>query len=350
MPSEAATTPTPSPATRTSWADMLGKDPTVTMLGALILLAVVVFSALAPSSFLSGNTIRAVAFQMPELGILALAMMIPLMSGGLNLAIIATANLSALVMAAILTRMLGPESAPPAIAGVIALALTAGLVTSLVIGFITGMIVAFLGVHPILVTLGTMTAVKGIAVFATSGGVIGGFPPAILYLGNGTLLGFPVPMIIFILCAVLVAVIMNHAPFGVSVRMIGSNEKATRYSGVATEWMLVGVYVMSSLLCWVAAAVMMARFNSARAGYAESYLLITILAAVLGGVDPNGGFGRVLGLVLSLILLQMISTGFNLLGLSPHLTQAIWGATMILAIAIALVRDKWMARIWLKRT
>jgi ribose/xylose/arabinose/galactoside ABC-type transport system permease subunit len=83
-------------------------------------------------------------------------------------------------------------------------------------------------------------AVKGIAVYATSGGVIGGFPAAVLFLGNGTLLGFPVPMILFILCAILVAVIMTHAPFGVSVRMIGSNEKATRYSGVATEWMGVG--------------------------------------------------------------------------------------------------------------
>ncbi len=349
MSSEAATTP-PAPAKRTSLADLLGRDPTVTMLGALIALAVIFFGILAPSRFLSGETLRAMAFQMPELGILALAMMIPLMSGGLNLAIIATANLSALVMAAILTKMVGPESPPQLVAGVIALALAAGLLTSLVIGLITGLIVAFLGVHPILVTLGTMIAVKGIAVYATSGGVIGGFPQAVLYLGNGTLLGFPVPMILFILCAILVAVIMTHAPFGVSVRMIGSNEKATRYSGVATEWMLVGVYVVSSVLCWVAAAVMMARFNSARAGYAESYLLITILAAVLGGIDPNGGFGRVLGLFLSLILLQAISTGFNLLGFSPHLTQAIWGATMILAIAIALVRDKWIARVWLKRT
>ena len=67
-------------------------------------------------------------------------------------------------------------------------------------------------------------------------------------------------------------------------------------------------------------------------------------------VDPNGGFGKVLGLVLSLILLQVISTGFNLLGFSPHLTQAIWGATMILAIGISLVRDKWIARLWLKST
>jgi simple sugar transport system permease protein len=350
MPTEAATSTASTPPTRPSFIDWLGRDPTATMLGVLIVLAVIFFGAMAPSRFLSGETLRAMAFQMPELGILALAMMIPLMSGGLNLAIIATANLSALVMAAIITKMIGPASPPQAVAGVMALALAAGFVTSLVIGLIKGMIVAFLGVHPILVTLGTMTAVKGIAVYATNGGVIGGFPPAILFLGNGTLLGVPVPMILFILCAVLVAVIMSHAPFGVAVRMIGSNERATRYSGVATDWMLVGVYVVSSLLCWVAAVVMMARFNSARAGYAESYLLITILAAVLGGIDPNGGFGKVLGLFLSLILLQIISTGFNLVGFSPHLTEAIWGATMILAIAIALVRDRWMARLWLGKT
>ncbi len=349
MPTEAATAPA-APAPRPSLLGWLGRDPTVTMLGALIVLAALFFGALAPARFLSVDTPRAMAFQMPELGILALAMMIPLMSGGLNLAIISTANLSALVMAAILTKMIGPTSPLPAVVGVIALALAAGLATSLVIGLITGMIVAFLGVHPILVTLGTMTAVKGMAVYATNGGVIGGFPPAILFLGNGTLLGIPVSMIFFLLCAVLVAVLMSHAPFGVAVRLIGSNEKATRYSGVATDWMLVGVYVASSLLCWVAAVVMMARFNSARAGYAESYLLITILAAVLGGVDPNGGFGKVLGLVLSLVLLQIISTGFNLLGFSPHLTQAIWGATMVLAIAVALVRDRWMARLWLRKT
>ncbi len=156
-------------------------------------------------------------------------------------------------------------------------------------------------------------------------------------------------MIRFLLCASVVAVLLTHAPFGVSVRLIGSNERATRYSGVATEWMLVGVYVFSSLLCWVGALVMMARFNSASAGYAESYLLITILAAVLGGVDPFGGFGRVLGLFLSLILLQVISTGFNLLGFSQHLTSAIWGATMIFAILLSHLRDQWLTRLWLSR-
>jgi simple sugar transport system permease protein len=344
MPSDIASR-SPS-ASRPRFAGLLRTDPTITMLGALIIGAVIIFGALSPSRFLSGDTLRAIALQMPELGILSLAMMVPLMSGGLNLAIISTANLSALVMAAILTHLIQPSTPPLVIAAVIVLALLAGMLTSLVIGFLTGAIVAFFGVHPILVTLGTMTLVKGTAVLATSGTVIGGFPSAILFLGNGTLFGIPVSMILLILCAAVVAVISTHAPFGVSVRLIGSNERATRYSGVPTEWVLVGVYVLSSLLCWVAALVMMARFNSASAGYAESYLLVTILAAVLGGVDPFGGFGRVLGLFLSLVLLQVISTGFNLLGFSPYLTAAIWGATMILAIVIAVVRDRWITRLW----
>ena len=343
MPSETAAGSTT--VSKPQRAAFLPRDPTITLLGVLIIVAVIIFSLLTPSRFLSGDTVRAMAFQMPELGILSLAMMVPLMSGGLNLAIISTANLSALVMAGILTHLIQPSSSPLAVTEAILIALLAGMGASLVIGFLTGIIVAFFGVHPILVTLGTMTLVKGISVLTTSGTVIGGFPPAILFLGNGMLFGVPASMIVFVICAGIVGVILTHAPFGVSVRLLGSNERATRYSGVPTEWVLVGVYVVSSLLCWVAALLMMARFNSASAGYAESYLLITILAAVLGGVDPFGGFGRVLGLCLSLVLLQVISTGFNLLGFSPYLTAAIWGVTMIVAIVIAVVRDRWITRL-----
>ncbi len=316
------------------------RDPLTGLFIGLLMVAVAIFGGLSPERFFSTETWRSMAFQLPELGILTLAMMIPLISGGLNLAIIATANLSGLVMATVLTRLLGPESSPALVAGVIALALFAGLGGALLTGLLSGTIVASLRVHPILVTLGTMMLVKGIAVAATRGGVIGGFPSAIQFLGNGTLLGVPVSMIIFGICAAAVGVLLRRTPFGVSVRMIGSNEPATRFSGVNTTRVLIGVYLVSSCLCWVAALVMIARFNSARAGYAESYLLVTILAAVLGGVDPFGGFGRVRTVVLSLVLLQIISTGFNLLGFSPHLTEAIWGATMILALVISFVRTR----------
>lgn len=320
------------------------RDPATLLLVGLLAAALAVFGGLAPARFFSVETGRAMALQLPELGLLALAMMIPLVSGGLNLAIIATANICGLVMAAILTRLAGPASPPALVAGVIALALLAGLAAALLIGGLSGILVARLRVHPILVTLGTMMLVKGVAVAATRGGVIGGFPPAILFLGNGTLLGVPVSLLLFGLCAGAVGLLLRHTPFGVSVRLIGSNEPATRYSGVNTTRVLIGVYLVSSVLCWVAALVMIARFNSARAGYAESYLLITILAAVLGGVDPFGGFGRVRGVLLALVLLQVIATGFNLLGFSPHLTEAIWGAIMILALVAASLRSRWADR------
>ena len=320
-------------------------DPATIQLVVLLAGAVVIFGGLAPARFFSVETVRSMALQLPELGLLALAMMIPLVSGGLNLAIIATANLCGLVMAAILTHCLGPASPPALVAAVIALALLAGLAAALLIGGLSGTLVARLRVHPILVTLGAMMLVKGIAVAATRGGVIGGFPPAILFLGNGTILGVPVSLLLFGLCAGAVGLLLQHTPFGVSVRLIGSNEPATRYSGVNTARVLIGVYLVSSVLCWVAALVMIARFNSARAGYAESYLLITILAAVLGGVDPFGGFGRVRGVGLALVLLQVIATGFNLLGFSPQLTEMIWGATMILALVMARLRTRWAGRL-----
>jgi simple sugar transport system permease protein len=121
------------------------------------------------------------------------------------------------------------------------------------------------------------------------------------------------------------------------VFMIGSNLEATRYSGIDTRRALIGVYTLSSVLCFCAACVMMARFNSASADYAKSYLLVTILTAVLGGIDPLGGFGRIAGLMLALIVLQVISSGFNLLGLSQHLTLAIWGITLIVVMGTRTV-------------
>jgi simple sugar transport system permease protein len=336
--------PMTGPTTGRARPPAASRDPATRLLVGLLLAAVAIFGGCSPERFFSGSTWRAVAFQLPELGILALAMMIPLVSGGLNLAIIATANLCGLVMAAILTQLLGPASSPAMIAGVIALALPAGLGAALLVGLLNGALVAGLRLHPILVTLGTMILVNGLSVAATHGGVIGGFPPAILYLGNGTILGVPVSLLLFGACASGVGLLLARTPFGVRVRLTGSNEPATRFSGVNTTRVLIGVYLASSVLCWVAALVMIARFNSARAGYAESYLLITILAAVLGGVDPFGGFGRVRGVILSLLLLQVIATGFNLLGFSPRLTEAIWGATMVFALVLARLRLHWVNR------
>ncbi|MFO1035797.1 MAG: ABC transporter permease [Geminicoccaceae bacterium] len=309
----------------------------------LLLALVVLFSLLLPGRFSTYGTLQSMMFQLPELGLLALAMVIPLISGGLNLAIIATTNQCALLMAWIMSTLLPPDAGLILTVLVIAAALTAGLVLCTVIGLITGFLVANMGVHPILVTLGTKSVIDGVSIWLTRGTVVSGLPESFQWLGNGVVQGIPVPFIVLILAAIAVGLILTRTSFGISVYMLGSNLEATRYSGVDTKRVLIGIYTMSSVLCFVAACLMLARFNSASAGYAQSYLLITILAAVLGGVDPFGGFGRISGLMLALVVLQVISSGCNLLGLSQHLTLAIWGLTLIAVMGVKFLIGPWLA-------
>lgn len=307
-----------------------------TNLGGLLLLLLglfAVFTVLLPGKFLQTGTMQSMMFQLPELGLLSLAMAIPLVSGGLNLAIIATTNAAALLMAWILTTQMPADSTGGELGAWIAIALVAGFLLCLLIGLITGFIVAVVGVHPILVTLGTQTLIAGVSIWLTRGKTLSGFPDALTRVSNETVAGIPISFGVFAAAALAVHILLTRSIFGIRIHMIGSNLESTRYSGVDTRRVRIWVYVLSSLLCWLAAIVMMARFNSAGADIAQSYLLITILAAILGGIDPYGGFGRITGLVVALVILQTISSGFNLLDFSTYLTLALWGGTLIAVMA-----------------
>jgi len=321
------------------------KDPTTVYLVGVLVALTIGFELLLPGNkFVRFSNIQSIAFQIPELGILAIGMMVTMLSGGINLSIIATTNMSAIMMASLLTRFITSDATGAGTGLIMVLAVMAGLSIALLIGLLNGWLIAYVGVSPILATLGTMTLIDGLNIALTKGDVISGFPEPILFIGNGTILGIPMPMIIFTTCAILVALFLNRTPFGISIYMLGSNEQATRLSGINTKRILVQIYTLSSGLCGVSAIIMIARFNSANASYAASYLLVTILAAVLGGVNPDGGFGKILGLVLSLLVLQVMSSGLNLLGFSTHLTVALWGIILILILSLHHVR------IWIQRT
>lgn len=313
-------------------------------LALLLVLLLGLFSALLPGTFPRFATVRAMMFQIPDLGLLSLAMAVPLISGGLNLAIIATANQAGLLMAWILTSDMPAHATGATMWGWLAAALAAGFVLCVVIGVATGLIITVVNVHPVLVTLGTQILINGISIWLTRGMPISGFPAPLLMVSNGTVLGIPISFILFATVAAGVHVLLTRTPLGVRIHMAGSNLEATRYSGVDTRGVLIRVYVLSSVLCWLAAIVMMAQFNTAGADIADSYLLITILAAVLGGINPYGGFGRIVGLVISLAILQAISTGFNQLNLGTHLSLALWGLTLISVMGAKRLAVVWRGR------
>ena len=300
-------------------------------LGLLILLGLLVLGfAVASPRFLTGANLGSMGFQMPLLGLLTLAMLAPILSGGLNLAIIYTANISGLALAWTMMQFGGAEAGLPVFILGCALALVVGATA----GAAMGAVIAYVGAHPILVSLAMMIFLRGLGEFLTRGGDISGFPDYMRVLGHGSLVGIPVPLILFGVIALGWHVLLRRSPHGFSVYMTGSNLKAAEYAGLNAKRTLVLIYTLSGVLCAIAGILMAARFNSVRVGHGEAMLLITVLACFLGGIDPFGGHGRVAPVILALVILQVLSSGLNLIGANQHLSTAVWGLFLIAVMVL----------------
>lgn len=307
-----------------------GDSIEVVAMTALLIGSIGLFSLLAPG-FLTATNFGSMSMQLPELGLLSLAMLLPIISGGLNLSVTFTANIAGLMTAWLVQGLLagmGILSVP--------MAIITGLAVGAAAGFLIGVIVAYVGAHPILVSLGAMIFLQGVGEFLTRGGGISGMPEVFQTIGSGSFLGIPIPMLIFLAAAAGLIYIMHFTRTGFSIYMLGSNSRATEYSGINVKRVLITVYTISGILAGLAGMVMLARFNSVRVGHGESYLLITVLACFLAGANPFGGFGRVLPLVLGLMSLQVIASGMNLMGASQHLATAVWGAFLIIVMALRM--------------
>jgi simple sugar transport system permease protein len=290
-----------------------------------LLVVIVIAFGLTSPQFLSVANFDSIAFQLPDLGLLTLAMLAPIMSGGINLAVISIANLSGLSLAWILNMNGGPQAGVFAFIAGVGAAIAVGGAS----GAAMGATIAYFGAHPILASLAMMIFLRGLGEFLTRGGDISGFPDFLGGLGHGSILSIPVPMLVFAVAAILWHVLLARTRHGFSVAMIGSNPRASEYSGIPVRRSLTMVYALSGVMCSLAGIVMLTRFNSVRVGHGEALLLVTVLACFLGGVDPFGGFGRVAPVFLSLLILQSLSSGLNLLGANQHLSTAVWGLFLI---------------------
>jgi len=300
----------------------LGLAATVLLAGGLIA------AALAGG----GGFLSSVAYQLPEFGLLVLAMALPLIAGGINLAILAIANLSA-VVAALTFGAVGdsPWLAP--------LPLFAGLATGCLTGALIGLLIAYLRIAPIIASLGALLVYTGVGILATNGAAVTGLPAFVPAFAGQTVAGIPLIALIFLAAAILVGVLLGRTPYGRYLSAVGYNETATAYSGIDTARIHLVAYTLSGLLGAVAGLVMLARFNSARMGYADSYLLTTLLAAVLGGIDPNGGRGRLLPLLAAIVLLQVTASGLNLAGANQHFSAVAWGGLLLAKLAYDRLRS-----------
>ncbi len=300
-------------------------------MGILLVLGVVLFGALAPGTFLTGLNLQSLSFSIPEIGILALAMVIAMASGGIDLSVVAIANLAAISVA--LVGQWGQDMAVHPVY-LTFIAVPIAVLVGIVCGLINGVLVAYVNIRPILTTLATGSLFGGLGIAITSGKALYSLPGPINELGLATFGGVPVTLILFAVIGAAVWFLMDRTTFGQRALMYGTNSTAARYTGFGIAKIHLQTYAIAGALAGLAAVFITARAASASAGFGASYIMLAITIAVLGGTDPTGGRARIVGCLLATTLLQVVSNGFNLLQINPYLYQIIQG--LILATFVVL--------------
>ena len=311
---------------------------------ALALGVLVLFSALSPNIFFSIINFQTIGFAVPEIGLLSLAVMVAMLTGGIDLSIVSVANLTALTTASLFAAFGATAATGGQAILLTVLFVLAGLLVAVLAGLFNGFLVAVVGVTPILATLGTMQLYNGIAIVWTGGEALYGMPEAFLALGINTVALVPISFVVFTVIALVLAVLINRTPLGTKLRLVGANPTAARFSGINNRRVLLMTYVVTGLLAGGAGIIIASRSASASPDYGSSYLLLAIVVAILGGTNPFGGYGTVLGVVLATVTLQMVSSGFNIMRLSPFEYTIAQGLILVVVMALDVTHRRRKAR------
>src|SRR3984893_17196572 len=202
-------------------------------LATLLLAAILIAGTLGiarPDTFLSPANINSMLLQSSVIGLLSLAVAITMLTGGIDLSINATANLTSITVAILLSKMV-PAAGGNVTLATTALALVVGLLVGFGCGLFNGFLIALLGYSPILATLGTMTLFSGIGTVLTSGNTLFGIS-AFASIGRGSVLGIPLPAIVFLLAALVLSLLLEARRFGFYVYLYGANESAATRRGL----------------------------------------------------------------------------------------------------------------------
>jgi simple sugar transport system permease protein len=320
-----------------------GERSLVRLVG-LALGVLVLFSVLSPTIFFSIINFQTIGFAVPEIGLLSLAVMVAMLTGGIDLSIVSVANLTALTTATLFAAFGATAATGGQAVLLTVLFVLAGLLVAVLAGLFNGFLVAVVGVTPILATLGTMQLYNGIAIVWTGGEALYGMPEAFLALGINTVALVPISFIVFTVIALVLAVLINRTPLGTKLRLVGANPTAARFSGINNRRVLLMTYVVTGLLAGGAGIIIASRSASASPDYGSSYLLLAIVVAILGGTNPFGGYGTVLGVVLATVTLQMVSSGFNIMRLSPFEYTIAQGVILVVVMVLDVAANRRRAR------
>jgi ribose transport system permease protein len=300
------------------------------MLPVLILICIL-FAVLTPN-FLTENNIVNVVRQASINIVLAAGMTFVILTGGIDLSVGSVLGLTAVIAVVV--------SLVPSLSWA---AIPAALLAGLVIGVLTGMIVAYLGLPPFIVTLGTYTAIRGAAYLAAGGTTVINSQINFAWIGNGYLGPVPWLVIIALITIAVSAFILHGTVLGVHVYAVGGNAQAARLTGIPVPFVLIFVYGVSGLLSGLGGAMSASRLYSAQGQLGIGYELDAIAAVILGGTSFSGGIGNVFGTLVGALIIAVLNNGLTLLNVSFYWQLVIKGAVIVLAVTLDKLRTRGQA-------
>lgn len=301
----------------------------------LALIILVVIGAMLNPNFLSANNISNVLSRSAFIGIIAVGMTFVITAGGLDLSVGSMAAFVAGLMILVMNTALPVMGVgvPIVLLGM-AVALAAGIIA----GLLNGLLITKLGIEAFIVTLGSMGIYRSLVTWLADGGTLSlnfslrSFYQPVYY---GGLWGISWPIIVFALVVIIGEILMRATPFGRHCAAIGSNDQVARYSSVRVARVRLLTYVMLGLLVGVATIMYVPRLGSASSATGLLWELEAIAAVIVGGTMLKGGFGRVWGTVVGVLILTLIGNILNLTDfVSPYLNGAIQGAIIVLAVVL----------------
>ncbi len=310
-----------------SWLQKLTGFREFMVLMAVIVLSIIIYTF--NQNFLTPYNIQVIIRQVAIFGILGIAETAVIITGGIDLS---PGSMLAFNGVMIGLFMMWGINAPLAIIGL--------LLLCVVVGLYHGAMITQLGLAPFIVTLGSLSIFRGIAVVSTQGYPIRIENEFFLWIGQGLVLGIPVPLFILAAVALTMNYILNQTPLGRYIYAIGGNREAARLSGIPVKSVLTFVYVQATVLFGISAIILAARLGQGMPGVGVGYELNAIAAAIIGGTSMYGGIGTVLGTIIGATMMALIDTLLVLLRVEPWWSDLIIGIVIVVAVTLDMVTTK----------
>jgi ribose transport system permease protein len=294
----------------------------------ILILICILFAFLSPNFLTAGNFVN--IFRQASINIvLATGMTFVILTGGIDLSVGSILAVSAVV--SVLVSLLPGLGWAGAIAG---------LVTGLLLGLVNGALITFLSVPPFIVTLGSLTALRGIAFLVANGTTVLNRDLNFAWVGNSYVGPVPWLVIIALLTVVVSWFVLRQTVLGVQIYAVGGNERAARLTGIKVNRVLLFVYGVSGLLAGLAGIMSASRLYSATGMLGQGYELDAIAAVILGGTSFTGGIGTIGGTLLGALIIAVLNNGLTLLNMSYFWQLVVKGLVIIVAVIIDRLRRR----------